>query len=212
MSKKHGNSRIRQKNFFAILDSGINKPCPTEGQRTQDRVFFLFSPPFKRGEICGNYFVEITYSVSYCAAPCSSRNYSSCSAGVMAQQGYNCAHCWDQPCSEGAKVVLMTNSLPASGSCKEKHKRSFKHFLSFKETRAEQWPPQEKQTVVRVPWTFKTAQFRGQECCFSPWVTRLGMKLWYCCISHMSRFITSLTQPWKHVGWENTVGTLVAHL
>lgn len=64
--------------------------------------------------------------------------YSSCSAGAMAQQGYNCAHCRDQPCGEGAKVFLMANSLPKSGSCKEKHKRSVKHFLFFKETRAEQ--------------------------------------------------------------------------
>lgn len=62
MSKKHGNSRIRQKDFFAILGSGINKPCPTEGQRTQDSVFFLFSPPFKR-VLCGNYiFCELLYS------------------------------------------------------------------------------------------------------------------------------------------------------
>lgn len=77
------------------------------------------------------------------------------------------------------------------------------NFFLFSKKQGQNYdPPQGKQPAVSPSWTFKTAQFLGQECCFSPWMTRLGVKLWYRCIRRVSKFVASLKQPWKYVDWE----------
>lgn len=114
-----------------------------------------------------------------------------------------------KPGGEGAEVLLTTDAFPES---EEQYKSSFK-LLSFFSKKQEQncHPRQGTQPVVSASRTFETAQLPGRECCFSPRVTRLSVKLWDLCIRHVSNVAAPLTQPWTNVDCKkhcvNLVGT-----
>ena len=121
--------------------------------------------------------------------------------GRISDQKGDCTRSWGQPGSEDAKVLLARIHFPSSALTRNNTKVLLNFFLFSRKHRQNYDPPQRKQPVASASWTFKTAQFLGQECCVSPWLTRLHVKLCYHCIRRVPKFVASLMQPWKYVDW-----------